>query len=223
MQSDSLWITSICCCETMFSLSVVRSSRGSRYGWTARIFCQNGSMSTTRSLTIGRFPIAEIDRDATVRDEVEDPRLAGQHRAAVDAHPAGAADHHAAALAVGERPVDLVLDDVERVEERRLLGDVDLVRLERALARRGVVAPDLELDLHAAASILGSRRRVAPSGAPQPTTHCQFYRAALPECATKLCQIRADSVAISRSSPSAPTSSCAPRRRRAAARRRPSA
>ena len=27
---------------------------------TARIFPQNGSMSTTRSLTIGRFPIAEI-------------------------------------------------------------------------------------------------------------------------------------------------------------------
>ena len=26
----------------------------------ARIFCQKGSMSTTRSLTIGRFPIAEI-------------------------------------------------------------------------------------------------------------------------------------------------------------------
>ncbi len=88
------------------------------------------------------------DRHPPVRDEVEDPHLAGEHGAAVDPHPAGAADHHATALAVGERPVDLVLDDVEGVEERRLLGHVHLVRLERALARRGVVAPDLELDLH---------------------------------------------------------------------------
>ena len=33
---------------------------GCRYGLTARNLAQNGSMSTTRSLTIGRFPIAEI-------------------------------------------------------------------------------------------------------------------------------------------------------------------
>ena len=59
MQSDSLWTTSIRSCETTFSLSVARSRRGSRYGWIACIFCQNGSMSTTRSLRIGRFPIAE--------------------------------------------------------------------------------------------------------------------------------------------------------------------
>ena len=33
---------------------------GSRYGLTALIFPQKGSMSTTRSFRIGRFPIAEI-------------------------------------------------------------------------------------------------------------------------------------------------------------------
>ena len=42
----------------------------------------------------------------------------------------------------------LVLDDVEAVEERRLLGRLDLVLAQRALARGGVVAPDLQGDLH---------------------------------------------------------------------------
>ena len=60
MQSDSLWITSICGCETTFSRSSGSSYRGCRYGSTARIFPQKGSMSTTRSFTTGRFPIAEI-------------------------------------------------------------------------------------------------------------------------------------------------------------------
>ena len=97
------------------------SSRGSRYGWIACIFCQNGSMSTTRSLTIGRLPIAEMTGTLTVGDEVVDPHLAGEDGAAVHAHPARAADHHPAALPVGERAVDLVLDGVEGVEQRRLV------------------------------------------------------------------------------------------------------
>ena len=54
-------LTFICACETRDS----RPSSGSRYpgssqGFIARSLPQNGSMSTTRSLTTGRFPIAEI-------------------------------------------------------------------------------------------------------------------------------------------------------------------
>ena len=67
---------------------------------------------------------------------------------AVHAHPARAADHHPAALAVRERAVDLVLDDVEDVEQRRPLGRLDLVLLQLALAGPAVVAPDLERDVH---------------------------------------------------------------------------
>ena len=42
----------------------------------------------------------------------------------------------------------VVLDDVEAVEERRLLGRVDLVLAQRLVAGRRVVAPDLQADLH---------------------------------------------------------------------------
>ena len=70
-----------------------------------------------------------------------------EHGRAVHAHAARAADHHPAALAVRERPVVPVLDDVEAVEERRLLRRADLVLLEGALARRRVVAPDLQGNL----------------------------------------------------------------------------
>src|SRR4029077_1009725 len=74
--------------------------------------------------------------------------LACEHRGAVHAHAARAADHHAAALAVRERAVDLVLDDVESVEQRRPLGRVELVLAQRALPGGRVVTPDLEGDLH---------------------------------------------------------------------------
>ncbi len=84
---------------------------------------------------------------ARLRDVVH-AHLAGEHGSAVHAHAAGAADHHPAALPVRERAVDLVLDDVEAVEERRLLGSVDLVLLQGAVAARGVVPPDLEGNLH---------------------------------------------------------------------------
>ena len=60
MQSDSLWMTFIRSCVMMFSLPAGGSSKpGCRYGLTLRNFSQNGSMSTTRSFTTGRFPIAE--------------------------------------------------------------------------------------------------------------------------------------------------------------------
>ena len=83
-----------------------------------------------------------------VCDDVGDARLAGEHRAAVDAHPAGAADHHPAALAVRERAVVAILDDVEAVQERRLLRGIELVLAERLVAGGRVVPPDLQGNLH---------------------------------------------------------------------------
>ncbi len=70
--------------------------------------------------------------------------LAGEDGAAVHAHPAGAADHHPAALAVGERAVVLVLDQVEHVEQAGPLGRVHLVLAQGLLARFRVEPPDLE-------------------------------------------------------------------------------
>ena len=92
--------------------------------------------------------MAEIDRHVARLRDVVHARLAGEHGRAVHAHPARAADHHAAALAVRERPVVAVLDDVEHVEQRRPLRRVDLVLAQRALARLRVDAPDLDRDLH---------------------------------------------------------------------------
>ena len=88
------------------------------------------------------------DRDVTRLGDLVHPRLAREHRRAVHAHAAGAADHHPAALAVRERAVDLILDDVEHVEQRRPVGRVDLVVAQRLLTRGRVEAPDLERDLH---------------------------------------------------------------------------
>ena len=61
MQSDSFLITFIRSWEIRYSRpSSGRSKPGSSHGHIALNFAQKGSMSTTRSLTIGRFPIAEI-------------------------------------------------------------------------------------------------------------------------------------------------------------------
>jgi hypothetical protein len=87
-------------------------------------------------------------RDVAGLRDVVHPRLAGEHGGAVHAHAARAADHHPAALAIGERAVVAVLDDVEGVEERRLLGRVDLELLQLPLAGLRVEAPDLQTDLH---------------------------------------------------------------------------
>ena len=92
---------------------------------------------------------------AFLRDVVH-PHLAGEHGTAVHAHAARAADHHPAALAVGKRPVMLVLDEIEAVEQRRFLGRVDLVLLEGAVAGLGVVPPDLQPHLHQYVLSIGS-------------------------------------------------------------------
>jgi hypothetical protein len=93
-------------------------------------------------------PHGRDHRDVAALGEGLHARLAGEHGGPVHPHPAGAADHHPAALAVGERAVHAVLDQVEDIEERRPLGRVDLEGLEVLLARLGVVAPDLEGQVH---------------------------------------------------------------------------
>jgi hypothetical protein len=76
-------------------------------------------------------------RDVAALDDRLHPLLAGEDRSAVHAHPAGAADHHPAALTVGER----------HVEQARPFGRLELVADEVALAVL-VDAPDLERDIH---------------------------------------------------------------------------
>ena len=128
MQSASLWITFIFCCETIRSFSAGSSYPGSSQGLTrAHLLFQKGSMSTTRSFSTGMFPIAEITGTWPASAIRLHALLAGQDCAPVHPHPAGAADHHPAALAVGERPIVLVLDQVEHVEQARPLGRVDLI------------------------------------------------------------------------------------------------
>ena len=73
------------------------------------------------------------DRDVTRFGDLVHARLARKNGGAVHAHAAGAADHHPAALAVRERAVDLILDDVEHVEQRRPVRRVDLVVAQRLL------------------------------------------------------------------------------------------
>src|SRR5204863_6776047 len=57
------------------------------------------------------------------------------------------ADHHPAALAVRERSVVAVLDDVEDVEQGCPVGRLDVVALQLSLAGLAVEAPDLERHL----------------------------------------------------------------------------
>ena len=60
-QSASLCTTFIRSCVTRYSRpSSGRSKPGWRYGFIALNLSQNGSMSTTRSRSTGRLPIAEI-------------------------------------------------------------------------------------------------------------------------------------------------------------------
>ena len=121
---------------------------------TARILPQKGSMSTTRSFTIGMFPIAEITGTwpdsamSTIRvlhASTAAPSMRIPHEPQIIIRQL---------LRYASVPSWLVLDDVEDVEQRRPVRRVDLVLLERALARDGVVAPDLQGHLHAAQYVL---------------------------------------------------------------------
>ena len=97
------------------------------------------------------------------------PHLAGEHRGAVHPHPAGAADHHPAALAVGERAVVAVLDDVEDVEQRRPL------RARRPRTRAAPRSPVCGLDapdLAAPPASVAPRRRLPLRDASPGSNRC---------------------------------------------------
>jgi hypothetical protein len=96
----------------------------------------------------GHVPHRRDDRHVAAVDDRLHALLAGEHGAAVHAHAARPADHHATTFPVGERPVEAVLDDVEDVEQARPLGRLDLEVFEPPLARVGVVPPDLQRDVH---------------------------------------------------------------------------
>ncbi len=73
-------------------------------------------------------------------------------RLAVDHQRAGAADALPAVVVEDDRVLALLdqplVEDVEQLEERRLVADLgDLVRLEPALFVRPVLAPDLEREV----------------------------------------------------------------------------
>src|SRR5207244_13220587 len=67
----------------------------------------------------------------------------------VDPQGALAAEPPVAGSAEGERPVELLSDLDKAVQDRRVLGELEQVRLEGRLpARVGIVSVDLECRLH---------------------------------------------------------------------------
>ena len=136
MQSDSLWIPSAARAGRATRLLAGSSSCASRYGLTARILRQKGSMSTTRSLITGRLPIG-----ATVMTwpastygfiDVLQPSTAP---------PSTRMPHEPQTamrqlLRYASVPSLLVLDDVERVQHRRRHRHLDGVRLVAVRAAR---------------------------------------------------------------------------------------
>ena len=120
------------------------SPSGSSHGVTRRILVQwVDSMSVTRSLITGMFPIGSttIGRPGRCAAayalgarlarlvRLAELGLAGEGRLAVDLHPAGAADRRAARAAHRERAVLAVLGLEQAVEhrERRVEVDVELL------------------------------------------------------------------------------------------------
>ena len=113
----------------------LRMSHGLTYSYLAK----KSSMSQTRSLTSGRCGMGStVITSACTCAQVG---LAGEPVAPVDVHRAGAADGGAAAVAEGERAVEVLLDVEEALEhgEAGLVGHDEVVVARRALgvARRG--------------------------------------------------------------------------------------
>ena len=149
MQSASLRTASIAAGVTSVSRpSAGRPGLGLRNGSTARNFCHIGSVSTTRSRRTGRFPIGATVGVPPTGEELGDRGAAGESGAPVDSNRAGAAGSLPAAAAEGERAVDVVLDLLEAVEQRRALAHLQLERLQARPARDGVEALDPQLDAH---------------------------------------------------------------------------
>ena len=83
-------------------------------GFTFLNLSMKPSISTTRSRTIGKFARGST---STVSPYSESAVLQVSFGSPFDHHPAASAHGHAARPAVRERRVDLVLDEVERVED----------------------------------------------------------------------------------------------------------
>ena len=55
--------------------------------------------------------------------------LTGELRLAVDHHPAAAADRHSAGPAEGQRPIDMILDVLQRLQNRHVIDARNFVGL----------------------------------------------------------------------------------------------
>ncbi len=105
-----------------------------------------------------RLPLLRVGRVPVAVSGFLEVRVARQARLSVHPHAARAADRLLARAADPDRPVLVVLDLENRVEHRLDRRQVDGVRVPvRGLARRGVVAPDLE-------RVLGHPQYVLSSG-----------------------------------------------------------
>jgi len=125
---------------------MICGSCGMRMDGAAVLACKTRMVDIAES---GHVPvISAMGNMPIVKDLVVDMNPFWGKIRSVHAHPARAADHHAAAFPVSERSVVLVLDDVEAVEQRRLFRRIDLELLQLALAGARVEAPDLQTDLH---------------------------------------------------------------------------
>ena len=141
---------------------------------TRRIFVQwVDSMSVTRSLITGMFPIGSTtigfaspspSRRLARSWRLADLGLAGERRLAVDLHPAGAADRRPAGAADDERAVVAVLGLEQPVEhrERRVEVDVELLPVGPLAASRagtGLEPSSVVLE----ASVLAPLSRSSPA------------------------------------------------------------
>ena len=157
------WVTSIIDSGgTMYSRSG-GSPSGSSQGVTRRILVQwVDSMSVTRSLITGMFPIGSTTiglavavrlpagwRVVSAKDWASSSIvLQASAGLAVDLHPAGAADRGAAGAADGQRAVVAVLRLQQPVEDGERGVELDVEGLPvGALALLGLEAPHLEREL----------------------------------------------------------------------------
>ena len=131
-----------------------RSSRTIGCGAVKR--CENGAMSTTRSLSTGRFAMGST---VTVSRRSRTARDAGESLAAVHAHAAGAARCVEAGVAERQRAVLVHLDPAQGLEDRGRLVHRDLELVE---AGRGVAAFEAE-DAHGRTRRIRAGRGSAPA------------------------------------------------------------
>ena len=129
------WMQAIVCVMSIIDSAGTMYSRsggspsGISHGVTRRIFFQwTASMSTIRSLITGMLPIGStwIVPSRRALGGLVEVGVAGEHRAPVDAHAAGAADRRAARAADADRAVVAVLGLEDPVEHGARAVEVDL-------------------------------------------------------------------------------------------------